>query len=58
MNNYFIRRISSQKNKKYTHKYYDKNDNIITYNSIKEHLEGFYIHLNNEFLRNESVKSF
>tara|TARA_B100000683_G_scaffold206064_1_gene199813 strand:+ start:898 stop:1863 length:966 start_codon:yes stop_codon:yes gene_type:complete len=43
MNNYFIRRISSQKNKKYTHKYYDKNDNIITYNSIKEHLEGFYI---------------
>lgn len=43
MNNYFIRKISSQKNKKYTHKYYDKNDNIITFNSIKEHLEGFYI---------------
>ena len=43
MNNYFIRKISSQKNKKYTHKYYDKNDNIITYNSIKEYLEGFYI---------------
>ena len=43
MNNYFIRKISSQKNKKYTHRYYDKNDNIITFNSIKEHLEGFYI---------------
>lgn len=42
MNNYFIRKISSHKNKKYTHKYYDKNNNIITYNSIKEYL-GFYI---------------
>ena len=43
MNNYFIRKISSNKNKKYTHKYYDKNNNLITYNSIKKHLEGFYI---------------
>ena len=43
MNNYFIRKISSNKNKKYTHKYYDKNNNLITYNSIKKHLEGFYV---------------
>ena len=43
MNNYFIRKISSNKNKKYTHKYYYKNNNLITYNSIKKHLEGFYV---------------
>jgi len=43
MNNYFIRKISSKKNKKYIHKYYDKNNNLITYNSIKQYLEGFYI---------------
>ena len=43
MNNYFIRKISSNKNKKYTHKYYDKNNNLITYNSIKKYLEGFYV---------------
>ena len=43
MNNYFIRKISSKKNKKYVHRYYDKNNNIITYNSIKQYLEGIYI---------------
>lgn len=43
MNNFFIRKISSQKNKKFTHRYYDKNLNPITFKSIEIYLEGLYI---------------
>jgi len=46
MNKYFIRKISSNKNKKYVHKYYDKNNNIITYNSIKQYLDDVQINKN------------